>query len=108
MTETFNNRRHMSPLTRRDFLRTSVLAAAGGAGMMSHLSGAYVPGATEITPGNRPPQDKSLKVLHPRALLPLGFITNNSTCLLNMGKYCMPQYHTAWLQSSSYSKPWRD
>ena len=41
----------MSPLTRRDFLRTSVLAAAGGAGMMGHLSAAYVPGATEITPG---------------------------------------------------------
>ena len=56
----------MSPLTRRDFLRTSVLATAGGAGMIGHFSAAYVPGATEITPGIRPSQDKSVEVLHSR------------------------------------------
>jgi len=108
MTETFDSRRHMSPLNRRDFLRASVLAAAGGAGMMSHFAAAYVPGANEITPGNRPPQDKSVEVLHPRARVPLGFIIDDSTCLVNMGKFCMPQFATAWPQSSSYSKPWKE
>jgi hypothetical protein len=98
----------MSPLTRRDFLRTSVLAAAGGAGMMGHFSAAYVPDATEITPGTRPSQDKSVEVLHPRARVPLGFIIDDSTCLVNMGKFCMPQFRTAWPQSSSYLKPWKD
>src|SRR5262245_1265934 len=108
MTETYNSRRHMSPLTSSDFLRTSVLAGAGGAGMMGHFSAAYGPGATEITPGTRPSQDKSVEVLHPRARVPLGFIIDDSTCLVNMGKFCMPQFRTAWPQSSSYLKPWKD
>src|SRR5438093_5894900 len=108
MTETFNSRGRMNPLTRRNFLRTSVLAAAGGAGMMGHLSAAYVPGATEIAPGNRPSQDKSVEVLYPRARVPVGFIIDDSTCLVNMGKFFMPQFHTAWPQSSSYRKPWKD
>jgi len=98
----------MSPLTRRDFLRTSVLAAAGGAGMMGHLAAAYVPGPAEIRPGIRPSQDKSVEVLHPRARVPLGFIIDDSTCLVNMGKFCMPQFRTAWPQSSNYWKPWKD
>ena len=98
----------MNPVTRRDFLRTSILAAAGGAGMLSYQSAAFVPGAKEITPGNRPSQDKTVEVLHPRARVPLGFIIDDSTCLVNMGKFCMPQFAAAWPGSSTYSKPWKD
>src|ERR1044071_9386610 len=95
-------------LTRRHFLRTSLLAAAGAAGTMAHRSAAYVPGASEIIPGVRPSQDKSVEVLHPRARVPLGFIIDDSTCLVNMGKFCMPQFRTARPHKSSYLKPRRD
>lgn len=108
MAETFNNGRHGSSLTRRNFLRASILAAAGGAGMMNRLSSAYIPGAAEVPPGKRASQDKSVEVLHPRGRVPLGFIIDDSTCLVNMGKFCMPQFATAWPQSSSYRKPWKD
>src|SRR5947207_7439712 len=96
----------MSPLTRRDFV--SLLAAAGGAGMMAHLAAAYVPGAAEIIPGIRPSQDKSVEVLHPRGRVPLGFIIDDSTCLVNMGKFCIPQFKAAWPQNPLYRKPCKD
>ncbi len=35
------------------------------------------------------------------------FIIDDSTCLVNMGHFCMPQFATAWPDREIYQKPWR-
>ena len=44
----------------------------------------------------------------PRGRVPLSFIIDDSTCLVNMGKFCMPQFATALPDREDYKKPWRD
>ena len=45
--------------------------------------------------------------LHARTRTPLSFVIDDSTCLVNMGRYCMPQFATAWPARKIYRKPWR-
>jgi hypothetical protein len=47
------------------------------------------------------------EVLHPRNRVPLSFIIDDSTCLVNMGHYCMPQFAEAWPERDEYKKPWK-
>lgn len=93
--------------SRRQFIRTLAAGSAAIAASTS-LSWAYVPGANEVPPGNRPAQDPSVRVLHPRNRVPLSFIIDDSTCLVNMGVYCMPQFKAAWPQNPVYRKPWQN
>ena len=86
MTATRNNR--------RDFLLTGTAALAG-------LQG----GQTLSTAAPR--QAASVKVLNPQLRVPLSFIIDDSTCLVNMGHYCMPQFATAWPERANYKKPWQ-
>ena len=58
--------------------------------------------------GDRPPQDGSVEVLHPRGRVPLSFVIDDSTCLVNMGAYCMPQFNAAWPQNPAYWRKWKD
>jgi len=88
--------------TRRDFLRTGAAAAgAVGLGLRAAWSLAQAPG------GERPRQDQGVEVLNPRGRVPLSFIIDDSTCLVNMGYYCMPQFATAFPDREAYKKPWR-
>jgi hypothetical protein len=68
----------------------------------------YVPGADEVPPGKRPPRPEGVEVLHPRDRVPLSFIIDDSTCLVNMGHFCMPQFRAAWPQNPIYAKPWKN
>ncbi len=43
----------------------------------------------------------------PRGRVPLSFIIDDSTCLVNMGKFCMPQFAATYPQRRDYQKPWR-
>ncbi|MEC9002460.1 MAG: hypothetical protein VX644_03740, partial [Planctomycetota bacterium] len=54
-----------------------------------------------------PRQAASVKVLNPQLRVPLSFIIDDSTCLVNMGHYCMPQFATAYPDRDSYKKPWQ-
>ncbi|HIA18898.1 MAG TPA: hypothetical protein EYN03_10055 [Planctomycetes bacterium] len=54
-----------------------------------------------------PRQAASVKVLNPQLRVPLSFIIDDSTCLVNMGHYCMPQFATAWPARDNYKKPWQ-
>lgn len=93
----------MKRTTRRDFLR-----AGGGA-----LLGAAAAGVSPIrlladAPlGERPERDGSVEVLDPRDRVPLSFIIDDSTCLVNMGYFCMPQFAAAWPDRDIYKKPWK-
>jgi len=87
--------------SRRDFLRMSVAAAAAGYGFRGGAVRAQAPA------GERPSQDGSVEVLLPRGRVPLSFFIDDSTCLVNMGHYCMPQFAEAWPSRKIYKKPWR-
>ena len=89
--------------TRRDFLKTSAALAGCGA-LGAPGAHAYVPGNP---PGERPRRDQGVEVLHPRGRVPLSFIIDDSTCLVNMGHFCMPQFAAAWPGRQHYRKPWK-
>ena len=85
--------------TRRDFLRVAGAAALSGPwwskpgwGQATQLQ---TPASTQVT------------VLNPRDRVPLSFIIDDSTCLVNMGHFCMPQFAEAWPDRSIYRKPWK-
>lgn len=85
--------------TRRDFLKTT--AAFAGAAVSSSVF------AQEKQTAPRVRQDAGVEVLHPRNRVPLSFIIDDSTCLVNMGRFCMPQFAEAWPNREYYKKPWK-
>ncbi len=54
------------------------------------------------------PASSKLQVELPRNRVPMSFIIDDSTCLVNMGKFCMPQFATARPEREEYKKPWRE
>lgn len=94
------------PHTRRAFLaRAARLAAAAGAL-------APLPALRPIlgqTPGERPPPHPSgVTVLNPRGRVPLSWIFDDSTCLVNLNKFAMPQFDAAFNgQNATYHRDWK-
>ncbi len=85
--------------TRRDFLRTGLAGlATAGLGLSSFAR-------TQI-PGDRPKQDETVKVLNPRTRVPLSFIIDDSTCLVNLNRFAIPQFAAAW-NYERYHHDWR-
>lgn len=92
----------MWKVTRREFLRAGAGAAAAvGLGWTAAKSLAQAPA------GQRPRQDEGVEVLNPLGRVPLSFFIDDSTCLVNMGHFCMPQFAEAWPTRDSYKKPWK-
>ncbi len=54
------------------------------------------------------PAQPAVQVEFPRCRVPLSFIIDDSTCLVNMGKFCMPQVAATYPQRKDYQRPWRD
>ena len=83
--------------TRREFASTS-LAALSTAAM-----------APRITVGqtSKPKDTNSARVLYPRNRIPVSFIIDDSTCLVNMGHFGLPQFAEAWPNREVYKKPWK-
>ena len=50
---------------------------------------------------------QSVEVQLPRLRVPLSFVIDDSTCLVNMGHFCTPQFATAWPDRKEYKKPWQ-
>ena len=84
--------------SRRDFLCT-----AGAVGGLA-LTAASAQAATFPSLAG---QTAIVEVLNPRMRVPLSFIIDDSTCLVNMGRFCMPQLATAWPDRAEYKKPWK-
>ena len=83
-------------ISRRRFLQTTT---AAGFGMCStRLLDAQTQNVS------RP---EGVKTLFPRNRVPLSFIIDDSTCLVNMGHFCTPQFATAWPEREVYKKPWK-
>src|SRR5688572_22791821 len=86
--------------TRRDFLRTAALGAA---------SASLFPLFAQDK-GDRPAaRPDGVEVLNPRGRVPEGLIIDDSTCLVNLNKFAMPQFDETFVgQNPAYHQPWRD
>jgi len=80
--------------SRREFLAT-------GSTALSALQAWPAIAATEVA------KPQAVTVLNPQLRVPLSFVVDDSTCLVNMGHYCMPQFATAWPERGEYKKPWQ-
>lgn len=68
------------------------------------------------TPGERPEQDPSARVLNPLGRVPVSLIIDDSTCLVNLNRFAVPQFATAWGghhersegARGRFTQPWRD
>lgn len=81
--------------TRREILGTAALG----------LVGAGLPPASAQEPGDRPPRPKGVDVLNPRGRVPVGLIIDDSTCLVNLAHFCIPQF--AEVFPDRYTQPWK-
>lgn len=87
---------------RRDFLR---LAAGGAAALGLDRTGLV----HAQLPGERPPRGAGVTVLNPRARVPVGLIIDDSTCLVNLNRFAMPQFDEAFAGANpAYRRPWRE
>ena len=91
---------------RRSFLKTSTGAIVGtGIGIPDIAPGIEL---DDIPKGERPQQDGTVSVLNPAGRVPVSFIIDDSTCLVNMAHFAMPQFAQAWPDRDDYRKPWRE
>ena len=82
-------------LSRRQFVRCTTLASAAS------LLGQE--------PGARPARVDGVTVVNPQARVPVGVIIDDSTCLVNLNRFAMPQFDAAFAgANASYAKPWRE
>lgn len=91
----------MPSQSRRHFLAlasaSTAVAALKPAELMSQLF------------GERPARAAGLRVLNPRCRVPVGWIIDDSTCLVNLNRFAMPQFDEAHQgRNPAYHKPWRD
>lgn len=84
---------------RREFLAKTSAALAGLGWGASNLR--EVIGHEALKPA------EGVEVLYPRARVPLSFIIDDSTCLVNMGHFCTPQFQSCYPDRKEYNKDWR-
>jgi hypothetical protein len=82
--------------TRRNFLKmTGAIALA-----------AQTPNLLAQLAGERPPRAEGVTVLNPRARVPVSLIIDDSTCLVNLAHFCIPQF--AEVFPDRYKQRWQD
>ncbi len=89
----------MPTLSRRDFLKAAGVSTAAAAFSSTSMTARAWAALSQ--------SDKTVEVLHPRMRVPTSFIIDDSTCLVNMGRFCMPQFAAAWPERDAYRKPWK-
>jgi hypothetical protein len=83
--------------------RREWLAANGGLMVGSGLTRPLLGGQHETTATTR----SGIEVRMPRDRVPLSFIIDDSTCLVNMGHFCTPQFAACYPNRAEYQKDWR-
>lgn len=51
--------------------------------------------------------ESGISILMPRDRVPLSFIIDDSTCLVNMGHFCTPQFAACYPERAEYQKAWK-
>lgn len=82
-------------LNRRSFLSRAAASAAG-----LSLGTAFAQ-----PPGDRPMRDPGVEVLNPRGRVPVSLIVDDSTCLVNLAHFAIPQF--AEVFPDRYLQDWR-
>ncbi len=58
--------------------------------------------------GERPDQAPGIHIINPRARVPVGLIIDDSTCLVNLNRFAMPQFNAAWRgRNKTYHRDWK-
>lgn len=86
-------------MSRREFVRRagSLAALAGAAPLWGQV------------PGERPPPAVGCTVLNPRGRVPVSLIIDDSTCLVNLNRFAMPQFNDTFQGANRvYQANWRD
>jgi hypothetical protein len=91
--------------TRRDFLAAAGAGAAAGLGLRAEAAPDPARAGQEAPRGERPPQAEGVRVLNPRARVPLSFLVDDSTCLVNLAYFGVPQFAHAF--PDRYRQDWR-
>ena len=85
--------------TRRLFLKNTALTAAA----------LNAPSLLAQLAGERPARAEGVTVLNPRARVPVGLIIDDSTCLVNLNRFTMPQFDQAFVSANkTYHRDWRE
>jgi hypothetical protein len=88
--------------TRRDVLRSAALGAvSAGFGWP-----AYSPVVRAQEPGERPTRAEGVIVVNPKGRLPVSLIIDDSTCLVNLAHFAIPQFQEVFPEQ--YKQPWRE
>jgi len=62
-----------------------------------------------VPSGDRPFQDPVVKVVNPRLRVPVSLIIDDSTCLVNLNRFAIPQFADAGVPKRTFSQHnWRD
>ncbi len=88
---------------RRHFLHRAALGVAG-AGFLSSA-----PSLLAQVAGDRPLRAEGVTVLNPRARVPVGLIIDDSTCLVNVNHFSIPQFDMAFGGANpAFKRNWRE
>lgn len=86
-------------MMRRDFLRTAGVATAGlGLGF-------FPPTGNSQQKGERPGQASGVEVLNPQNRVPVSLIIDDSTCLVNLAHFGIPQFQEIF--PNNYKQDWK-
>ena len=86
-------------MNRRDFMMAAAVTTAGAAvALKSKLTFAQ-------DKGERPEQSREVTILNPQNRVPISFIIDDSTCLVNLAHFGIPQF--AEVFPDSYKQDWK-
>ena len=86
-------------VNRRDFLQMTAMATVGAKFALNSVPAMAQP------KGQRPTNAGDVTVLNPQNRVPMSFIIDDSTCLVNMAHFGIPHFATAW--PDRYKQDWR-
>jgi hypothetical protein len=69
------------------------------------ISGLGAAGLAQV-PGERPQRSATAEVMTPRCRIPVSLIIDDSTCLVNLNHFAIPQFRAAWGEGH-YEQDWR-
>ena len=88
---------------RRRFLRRTAFGVAAASLASS------VPSLLAQVAGDRPRRAEGVTVLNPGTRVPVGLIIDDSTCLVNLNRFAMPQFDAAFAGANqTYQRNWRE